>query len=33
MDQTVGDALVEDDRRIRRQGSQKRPGHKRTAAE
>jgi bifunctional DNA-binding transcriptional regulator/antitoxin component of YhaV-PrlF toxin-antitoxin module len=33
MDQAVGDALVEDDRRIRRQGSQKRPGHKRTAAE
>ena len=33
MDQAVGDALVEDDRRIRRQASQKRPGHKRTAAE
>ena len=33
MDQAVGDALVEDDRRIRRQGSQRRPRHRRTAAE
>jgi AbrB family looped-hinge helix DNA binding protein len=33
MDQAVGDALVEDDRRIRRQASPKRPRHRRTAAE
>ena len=33
MDQAVGDALVEDDRRIRRQGSPRRPRHRRTAAE
>jgi AbrB family looped-hinge helix DNA binding protein len=33
MDQAVGDALVEDDRRIRRQASQRRPRRGRTAAE
>jgi AbrB family looped-hinge helix DNA binding protein len=33
MDQAVGDALVEDDRRIRRQAALRRPRHKRTAAE
>jgi antitoxin PrlF len=33
MDQAVGDALVEDDRRIRRQASQRQPPHRRTAAE
>jgi bifunctional DNA-binding transcriptional regulator/antitoxin component of YhaV-PrlF toxin-antitoxin module len=33
MDQAVGDALVEDDRRIRKQGSPRRPRHRRTAAE
>jgi AbrB family looped-hinge helix DNA binding protein len=33
MDQAVGDGLVEDDRRIRRQASQRRTRHGRTAAE
>jgi antitoxin PrlF len=33
MDQAVGDALVEDDRRIRRGSSRRKPSHRRTAAE
>lgn len=33
MDQAIGDALVEDDLRIRRQAPPRRPRHRRTAAE
>ena len=33
MDQAIGDAIVEDDNRIMRQASARRPRHRRTAAE